>query len=193
METYLDNRKFRVIFITGGARSGKSSFALRQAEKIDGKKLFIATAQPLDAEMTARIERHRKERGQNWDTAEVPLKISETLKNQGAFYKVILIDCLTLWLFNAMGGHEETSVIDIKMVATINTLIDDLQDIQHSPCRFEDLSTIFIVSNEVGMGIVPGNRSARIFRDMAGQLNQKIAQIADEVYLMVSGLPLQVK
>jgi len=193
MNLHSDNMQAKIIFITGGARSGKSSFALREAEKIEGKKLFIATAQPLDAEMIARIERHRKERGRDWDTAEVPLKIGETLKNQGAFYKAILIDCLTLWLFNVMGGHEETSDRDAKVIETIDTLVNALQDIRHSPRRFDDLSSIFIVSNEVGMGIVPGYRSARIFRDMAGQLNQKVAQIADEVYFMVSGLPLQVK
>lgn len=193
MEINSDNRKPKIIFIIGGARSGKSSFALYEAEKIEGKKLFIATAQPLDAEMKARIERHRKERGQNWDTAEVHIKIGETLKTKCTFYKVILIDCLTLWLSNVMGVHAKTSDMNTKIVETINTLVDDLQNIRHSLRCSDDLSSIFIVSNEVGMGIVPGNRSARIFRDMAGQLNQKVAQIADEVYLIVSGLPLQLK
>jgi len=193
MEINLDTRKPRIIFITGGARSGKSSFALREAEKVGGHKLFIATATALDAEMTARIERHRKERGRNWDTAEVPLKIGETLKNQGAFYSAILIDCLTLWLFNVMEGQAETSANDARTAAAIDALAEDLKDIQQSPQRFNHLTAIFIVSNEVGMGIVPDNRAARLFRDMAGSLNQKIAQIADEVYLLVSGLPLQLK
>lgn len=195
--TYMDintrKRKPRIIFITGGARSGKSSFALREAEKIAGKKLFIATAQPLDAEMTARIQMHRKERGQNWDTAEVPLEIGNTLKNQGACYHAILLDCLTLWLFNVMEVRAETVADDAKAAAAIDALVDDLKDIQQSPQRLNELAAIFIVSNEVGMGIVPDNRMARLFRDMAGRLNQKIAQSADEAYLMVSGLPLQVK
>lgn len=193
MENHGGNRNPRIIFITGGARSGKSSFALRQAEKIDGKKLFIATAQPLDAEMAERIKTHRKERSPAWDTVEVPSEIGETLKTKGAFYKVILIDCLTIWLFNVMGGHADTSDGDAKVAQTIDALVKGLQDIQKLPQRFENLSSIFIVSNEVGMGIVPGNRVARLFRDMAGRLNQKVAQIADEAYLMVSGLPLQVK
>lgn len=193
MDINPDKRKPRIIFITGGARSGKSSFALQEAEKIAGKKLFIATAQPLDAEMTARIQMHRKERGQDWDTAEVPLEIGETLKNQGACYHAILVDCLTLWLFNVMEGHAETAAGDTKAAAAIDALTDDLKDIQQSPQRLNDLDAIFIVSNEVGMGIVPDNRMARLFRDMAGRLNQKIAQTADDVYLMVSGLPLQVK
>lgn len=193
MNLHSNNKQTRIIFITGGARSGKSTFALRQAEKIDGKKLFIATAQPLDAEMTERIKIHREERSPKWDTAEIPSKIGETLETKGAFYKVILIDCLTLWLFNVSGGHAETLDGDDKVVQTIDMLMNGLHDIQKFPQRFENLSSIFIVSNEVGMGIVPGNRAARLFRDMAGQLNQKVAQIADEVYLMVSGLPLQVK
>jgi len=193
MNLHSEKKQARIIFITGGARSGKSSFALHEAEKIEGKKLFIATAQPFDAEMTARIERHRQERGQEWDTAEVPIKISETLKHQGVFYKVILIDCLTLWLSNVIEGHAETSDLEAKVFAAIDTLVHDLQDIRQSPHQSDKLYSVCIVSNEVGMGIVPGNRVARIFRDMAGRLNQKVAQIADEVYLMVSGLPLQVK
>jgi adenosylcobinamide kinase/adenosylcobinamide-phosphate guanylyltransferase len=193
VEINSDNHKTRIIFVTGGARGGKSSFALHEAEKIEGKKLFIATAEPLDSEMKARIEIHRKERGHDWDTAEVPLKIGETLKNQGVLYKAIVIDCLTLWLSNVMGGHSETLDRDLKVVGIIDTLVDDLQDIQHAPHRSGNLSSIFIVSNEVGMGIVPGNSMSRIFRDMAGQLNQKVAKIADEVYLIISGLPLQLK
>ncbi|MDF1589882.1 MAG: bifunctional adenosylcobinamide kinase/adenosylcobinamide-phosphate guanylyltransferase [Desulfobacterales bacterium] len=193
MNLHSNNKQTRIIFITGGARSGKSSFALRQAEKIDGRKLFIATAQPLDAEMAERVKTHREERSPEWDTAEVSSEIGETLENNGPYYQVILIDCLTLWLFNVMGGHAETSDCETKVIETIDTLMNRLQDVQRSPQRFENLSSIFFVSNEVGMGIVPGNRSARIFRDMAGRLNQKVAQIADEVYLMVSGLPLQLK
>jgi len=191
MVNHAGNRNPRIIFITGGARSGKSSFALRRAEKIKGKKLFIATAQPLDAEMEARIVQHRKERGPEWDTAEVPLKIGETLKKKGIFYEVILIDCLTLWLSNLMGELAKTG--NAAAVETIDSLVTGLKDMRQSPHRFDNLFSIFIVSNEVGMGIVPGNKQSRIFRDMAGRLNQEIARIADEAYLMVSGLPLQVK
>jgi len=193
MEHHATNCNPRIIFITGGARSGKSSFALRQAEKIDGKKLFLATAAPLDAEMAVRIQLHREQRSRAWDTAEVPLKILETLEDQKPFYRVILIDCLTLWLFNVMGGHAETSDEGAEVAQTIDTLVKGLQDIQKHSQWFENLSSIFIVSNEVGMGIVPGSRTARLFRDMAGRLNQKVAQLANEAYLMISGLPLQVK
>jgi adenosylcobinamide kinase/adenosylcobinamide-phosphate guanylyltransferase len=183
----------KIIFITGGARSGKSSFALRQAEKIRGKKLFIATATALDAEMRERIELHRNARNKDWNTAEEPTAIGRVLKSQGAHYKVILIDCLTLWLFNTMDGHAEISDRGAGLVQEIDALVNGLLEIQQSPQRFDKLSSIFIVSNEVGMGIVPDNKAGRIFRDMAGQLNQKVARMADDVYLMVSGLPLQVK
>ncbi|MEW6673162.1 MAG: bifunctional adenosylcobinamide kinase/adenosylcobinamide-phosphate guanylyltransferase [Thermodesulfobacteriota bacterium] len=193
METISDSRKSRIILITGGARSGKSAFALGKAGTFEGKKLFIATAEPLDAEMQRRIETHRNERGPGWDTAEVPLKLAETLKNQGVFYQIILIDCLTLWLSNMMGRTAETGDGDDRVVEAIDTLVHSLLDMQRPPQRIIGSASIYIVSNEVGMGIVPDNRAARTFRDMAGRLNQKVARIADEVYLMVCGLPLQIK
>jgi len=193
MDINSDNKNPAVIFITGGARSGKSSLALSKAEKISGKKLFVATAEPLDEEMKTRIEKHRQERGQGWDTLEEPLAIWDTLKRMGAPYQVILIDCLTLWLSNVLG--RQTAGVDMQTGAkeAINTFVNDLEAIKRSAHRFDDLASIIIVSNELGMGIVPDNRLARIFRDKAGRLNQEIAGIADEVYLVVSGIPLRLK
>lgn len=176
----------KIILILGGARSGKSSYALEKAEKLGGKKLFIATATETDAEMKIRIQNHRKARSRDWDTDEVPISISETLKKKAEFYNVILIDCLTLWLFNVMESNK-------KAVETINTLVADLQDIRHFPYCSVELSAILIVSNEIGLGIVPENKLARTFRDEAGRLNQKIAGVSDEVYFMVSGMPLELK
>jgi len=170
-----------MILVTGGARSGKSNFALKLAEKLEGKGLFLATAEALDEEMGQRIQRHRKQRGNRWNTIEEPIYLGKALRPILGLYNTIVVDCLTLWMSNLLGkylDHEEK----------ITEVTDDFL-----ACMVEFKGTIIVVSNEVGMGIVPSNRSTRIFRDMAGQLNQKVAQIADEVYLIVSGLPLQLK
>jgi len=189
----------KIIFITGGARSGKSTFALKEASKISGNKAFIATAvraygdTPLpDEEMKERIEKHKKQRGNGWDTYEEPIRISEVIKKIGKDYSVIIIDCLTLWLSNLM--HTGSPITD-----EINNLIDVLTNVgawhgmPHRRGGSRTAPTIFIVSNEVGMGIVPDNELTRKFRDMAGFLNQKIAEIADEVHMVVAGIPIRVK
>ncbi|MBM4135636.1 MAG: bifunctional adenosylcobinamide kinase/adenosylcobinamide-phosphate guanylyltransferase [Nitrospira sp.] len=169
----------KIVFITGGARSGKSLFALAEASKINGKKAYIATAEALDEEMRQRIENHKRHRGDEWITYEEPLKIADVVKEIEGKYSVIVIDCLTLWLSNIMHSN-----LDISY--KIENFVDTLRITCHA-------SRIYIVSNEVGMGIVPENEMARRFRDMAGFLNQRIAEIADEVYLLVSGISLKVK
>ncbi|MDP3297620.1 MAG: bifunctional adenosylcobinamide kinase/adenosylcobinamide-phosphate guanylyltransferase [Thermodesulfovibrionia bacterium] len=167
----------KIIFIIGGARSGKSSFALKEASNISGKKAYIATAEALDSEMKGRIEKHRKDRGNNWDVYEEPLKISDVLSDIKTKYDVVVIDCLTLWLSNLMHSNK-----DIK--SEIESFCSSLFTV-HCP--------LFTVSNEVGMGIVPDNKLAREFRDLAGFLNQKIAEIADEVYVVTAGIPVKIK
>ena len=167
----------KIVFITGGARSGKSSFALKQASCIFGKKAYIATAEALDEEMRKRIEDHREQRGKEWDTFEEPLMIAEVINKIGDRYETLVLDCLTLWLSNIMHS-------DLSIEAEIESLISALLSHQTS---------VFIVSNEVGLGIVPENEMARKFRDMAGLLNQKIAGAADEVYIVVAGIPLRIK
>ncbi len=170
--------KKKIVFITGGARSGKSSFALKEAEKIKGKKAYIATAEVLDEEMSKRIEKHKLDRGKEWTAFEEPVKIAELISKIEGEYDVIILDCLTLWLSNVI--HT-----DLELESETKKIINALYGLKHS--------TIYIVSNEVGMGIVPENKLARQFRDLAGMLNQKIAGVADEVYILVSGIPLQVK
>ncbi len=165
------------IFITGGARSGKSSFAITKASGFKGKKAYIATAEALDEEMEERIKKHKKDRGEDWDTYEEPLHISKVIEKIGDKYSVVLLDCLTLWLSNLIMNN-----MDIE--EEINTFVCSLSAI-HCP--------LYIVSNEVGMGIVPENEIARRFRDMAGMLNQEVAEKADEVYMMVSGIPVKLK
>lgn len=174
--------KKKIVFITGGARSGKSSFALKEAAKIEGQKAYIATAQGLDDEMKERIEKHRKERGGDWDTFEEPVKVPEIISDAGDKYSVVVLDCLTLWLSNMICG-------DMDCGEKIGDLITVLENSKIETGN----SKLIIVSNEVGMGIVPENELARKFRDAAGLLNQKVAEIADEVYLVTAGIPIKIK
>jgi adenosylcobinamide kinase/adenosylcobinamide-phosphate guanylyltransferase len=174
--------KKKIIFITGGARSGKSSFALREAAKIEGRKAYIATAQALDDEMKYRIRKHKDERGADWKTYEEHLKVSEIIEEIKDKYSVIVLDCLTIWLSNMMCSNMDC-----------NMEIDDLITVLKNSKLETRNSILFIVSNEVGMGIVPENELARRFRDTAGFLNQKVAEIADEVYLVTAGIPIKIK
>lgn len=171
-------KKQTILFI-GGARSGKSSFALGEASKIKGKKAYIASAEAFDEEMKERIMMHKKERGKEWDTFEEPLRIAGVVKGVINDYKVVIIDCLTLWLSNVMHGN-------LNAENEIENLVDCLRSTHH-------VSQIFIISNEVGMGIVPANELARQFRDLAGILNRKVAAIADRVYLITAGIPVRIK
>ena len=178
MSKYSDLKQ-KVIFVTGGAKSGKSSFVLNEAEKHEGQKAFIATAEALDEEMKNRIEKHKKQRGDGWDTYEESLRIDETIARLAGRYSVIVLDCLTLWLSNAM--HRGVD-IEHEIENFLNILRHKKQD-----------SYIYIVSNEVGMGIVPENKLARQFRDLAGTMNQKVAGVSDEVFMVVAGIPVKIK
>jgi adenosylcobinamide kinase/adenosylcobinamide-phosphate guanylyltransferase len=168
----------KVYFITGGARSGKSAFAEKLASTLNGKRAYIATAQALDAEMAAKIEKHREDRGTMWDTYEEPLAVAELLAKLSRSYDVALLDCLTLWLSNVMARA------DGDVQSRSDELIAAIRGFKGS---------CIVVSNEVGLGIVPENPLARKFRDSAGMLNQKIAQAADEVYFTASGIPVKIK
>lgn len=183
----------RIVFITGGARSGKSSFALKEASKISRKKAYIATAEALDKEMRQRIKEHKKKRGDDWITYEEPLKIADVIKKIKSKYNAIVVDCLTLWLSNLM--HTELKIQD-----AINSLIDVFKSVgagfalpNNKKGGPRPTPTLYILSNEVGMGIVPDNEMARRFRDMAGFLNQRVAEVADEVYMVVAGMPIRIK
>jgi adenosylcobinamide kinase/adenosylcobinamide-phosphate guanylyltransferase len=172
----------KIIFITGGAKSGKSDFVLEEASEISGKKAYIATAEDLDEEMRKRIEEHKKKRGEGWDTYEEPLRLSEVIRKINSEYEVIIIDCLTLWLSNLIQDKCDSD-------REIKNLIDTLENSKLQTPN----SKLFIVSNEVGMGIVPENEMVRRFRDTAGILNQKVAEISDEVYLIAAGIPVKIK
>ncbi len=170
----------KIFFITGGARSGKSAYAEKLAQGIAGKRAYLATAQALDAEMAARIAKHRKDRGSAWDTYEEPLAVADLLRKLSGRYQVALVDCLTLWLSNII-AHTDG---DAAVLQNVEILVKALSDFE---------GACIVVSNEVGLGIVPDNPLARKFRDFAGMLNQKIAQRADEVYFTAAGIPMKIK
>ncbi len=170
----------KICFITGGARSGKSAFAERQAKEFAGKRAYIATAQALDPEMARKIEKHQKDRGDAWDTYEEPLAVDELLQKLSGRYPVVLLDCLTLWLSNVMAHSGDESGV----LARSERLVHAITEFQ---------GYCIVVSNEVGLGIVPDNPLARKFRDLAGMLNQKVAKAADEVYFTASGIPMKIK
>jgi adenosylcobinamide kinase / adenosylcobinamide-phosphate guanylyltransferase len=170
----------KLYFITGGVRSGKSSFAEKLALDMTGKRAYIATAQALDAEMSDRIEKHRIKRGNSWDTFEEPLAVAELLRKFTNRYQIVLLDCLTLWLSNVMALTDEDGAVAMRS----DELVKAAQDFE---------GVCIVVSNEVGLGIVPENPLARKYRDFAGLLNQKVAQASDIVYFTMSGIPLKIK
>jgi adenosylcobinamide kinase / adenosylcobinamide-phosphate guanylyltransferase len=161
--------------VIGGARSGKSSFAERLARGCGQRVTYIATGEARDAEMRERIAHHRERRPADWRTVEEPLQLADTLDREAAADACVLVDCLTLWLTNALLG-DRTEEID-RLLAVLPTLP----------------GFIVLVSNEVGCGIVPENALARRFRDEQGRLNQRIAALAGNVTLIAAGLPLSLK
>lgn len=164
------------ILITGGARSGKSRIAEGWALEMEGTPVYIATGQPFDAEMTERIALHQARRGSEWQTVQEPLELAGALTaSDGTGPR--LVDCLTLWLSNLMHHSRDWESAASELATLLRR--------QHSP--------VILVTNEVGLGIVPENALARAFRDAQGSLNQTIAAAVDEVYLAVAGYPMKVK
>jgi len=162
-------------FVLGGARSGKSRFAENLARSVSGPKTYIATAEPFDEEMRQRIARHREQRAADgWTTIEAPLDPAAAIRGAEGF---ILLDCVTVWLGNLM--HHERDI-----PSSIDALLSALAEIQ---------SEVVLVSNEVGLSIVPENAMARRFRDEQGLANQKLSAAVDAVFFIAAGLPLKLK
>lgn len=183
----------KLVLITGGVRSGKSVFAQNLAESIGGKITFIATAQALDEEMEERIAKHKDSRPKHWETQEEPYEVAKIISRVGKNADVILIDCLGILVSNLTQDYQEkTSNNMLAMLAVLaDNIIKNIQEIVREALRCP--STVIIVSNEVGLGLVPENALGRFFRDILGQSNQLIASNADIVYLMVAGIPILVK
>jgi adenosylcobinamide kinase/adenosylcobinamide-phosphate guanylyltransferase len=170
----------RTIFITGGARSGKSRLAEEISEGFGAPLLYIATGRAGDAEMAERIAAHRARRGEKWHTTEEPLRLADAVKSSDGGFQAVLVDCITLWLTNLLLTHDDAA--------------GALDEVRALAGLFPGLTTpLILVSNEVGMGIVPENALARTFRDLAGKANQILAAAADEVYVTFCGLPLKLK
>jgi len=170
----------KIIFITGGARSGKSNLALGSAKKLGRRVAFIATGEAHDAEMKKRIALHKKSRPRNWNTFEEPMELAGLVKKIGAKFDVLIIDCLTLLVSNLFLSGVKAQ--EIERMATV--LCKEIKKTK---------ADAVIISNEVGMGIVPDNALSREFRDIAGRVNQLVAAASDEAYAMFSGLSLKIK
>lgn len=169
------------IYISGGARSGKSRYAQSLAEALPGPLLYVATAGIYDQEMVERVRLHQAERGGRWSTLEEPLWLAERLPAASAGQGALLLDCVTLWLTNLLFHHGEQPEPVLAEVERFIAMLPQLQ------------APLLLVSNELGCGIVPDNRLGRLFRDLAGTVNQRLAAVSAEAWLVVSGLPLRLK
>jgi adenosylcobinamide kinase / adenosylcobinamide-phosphate guanylyltransferase len=183
----------KLILVTGGARSGKSSFAEETAKSYNGDVLYIATSIPVDDEMRFRIQKHREQRPKTWETIEAYKDLDLHLKNKLIYKSAVLLDCITIMVTNIMLEEcsnidiietDEAAYIETRVKQEIEKLIEIINNSQ---------STFIIVTNEVGMGVVPEYPSGRVFRDIAGRANQMLAKVADEVHLCVSGIPVKIK
>ena len=169
-----------ITLVLGGARSGKSYYAQQLASHF-ARVMFLATARRTDAEMRKKIARHRRARPVSWRTIEAPVDLDKAIRSQSPNVDLILIDCLTVYVDNVAGTAK-------KRQPHAKDCIEEICDAIRA-CR----ASVIVVSNEVGSGIVPEYQSGRIYRDLLGQMNQKIAQIADRVVLMIAGVPLTIK
>lgn len=182
----------KIILVTGGARSGKSTFAEKIALKENSGVAYIATAQILDDEMRFRVDLHQKRRPENWQTFEAPFDADKAIELAGKQYNTILFDCLTIYLSNVICNMSQTELIDEKLVndkvlAAVKNLIKAAVKAR------ADGKKIIFVTNEVGAGIVPENHLARLYRDVSGIANQKIAAIADNVVAVMAGIAVDLK
>lgn len=179
----------KVILVTGGARSGKSEVAEQLAAALSGRVIYLATAGVYDDEMNHRVEKHRERRPKNWVTVEETHWLAQALMAVPCG-SCVLVDCLTLWITNLLldeslppqGGAE---------VGKEEYIINEAGRVMET-ARSRELILI-LVSNQVGCGVVPDNRLGRLFRDVAGRVNQQVAALADRVYLVTAGIPVELK
>lgn len=185
----------KVVFITGGARSGKSSFAERYAGGSGKEVVYVATSPVVDEETRERIRAHRSRRPQEWITVEEPLLLEKILREHGSSGRVLLVDCLSLWVTNhlldraGIDGDRLYSAHDASRIS--EELLGYFESVATLTRNTE--ADVIVVSNEVGMGLVPDNRLSRVYRDLAGKVNQLFAGVADEVYILLAGIPLRLR
>lgn len=182
-----------MILLTGGARSGKSTLAERLIREHGERVLYIATAVVTDDEMAERIARHRQQRPDSWDTYEGSTDLGQVIRTRGGQYDAILLECITTLVTNLMfAGFEPDDPDALPDFVEVQRQIDQQIDALIAGCQACP-APVYVVTNEVGLGIVPDNALARQFRDIAGRVNQRLAAAAEQVYLVVSGLPLCLK
>jgi adenosylcobinamide kinase / adenosylcobinamide-phosphate guanylyltransferase len=170
----------KILFVLGGARSGKSSYAVDLAKSQNKKTAYIATCIPYDDEMNERVRLHKEERPSGWATFEEPSNLTHLFKDLDSKFEIVILDCITLFITNLMqNGLNESDIKD-----KINEMMTILKDVSYNS---------IIISNEVGLGIVPDTPLGREFRDIAGRVNQIIAKYADEVVFVAAGIPLKMK
>jgi adenosylcobinamide kinase/adenosylcobinamide-phosphate guanylyltransferase len=172
-----DPQTVRSALILGGARSGKSAYAQVLAEACSPERLYLATGAPGDEEMVARIARHQADRGAGWKTLEEPLEVASALLTHAQASRVVVVDCLTLWLSNLMAAGRDPGVAVTALAEAMGALA----------------GPVVLVSNEVGMGLVPDHKLGREFRDWQGRVNREIGAACDAVIFVAAGLPLQLK
>lgn len=183
--------KSQIILCSGGARSGKSEFAERLALSTEGRKAYVATGQAFDEEMVYRIKKHQERRGDIWTNFEVPLYLAKEWQNISQSTDVILIDCLTMFTTNHMMAHgsiqgqQDANDLEEAVLSELESLL--------SLIASSDGKTVIFVTNEIGLGIVPDNKLARYFRDIAGRVNRTVATVADKLYLTISGVTIELK
>jgi adenosylcobinamide kinase / adenosylcobinamide-phosphate guanylyltransferase len=176
----------RIILVTGGSRSGKSTYAQNLAEALPGKRAYIATCPVIDDEMQERVRKHQQARKDgNWQTIEEPLELARIMETRQAM-DTLLVDCLTLWINNLLYQAEQR-----RTLITEIDVHNRCEEILHAGRRRK--GTVIFVTNEIGMGIVPDNALTRQYRDLAGRCNQTMAAGADTVTLVCCGIPLQLK
>ena len=179
----------KCILIIGGARSGKSRLAMELARQSGKSVLFVATATAGDEEMAQRIARHRQERPAHWHTIEVTTDVGKRINKEIGEAKLVIVDCITLLVNNIFSesGYQVTAPEEARLEKRIASEINSLIE-----CVKGAVASFIVISNEVGLGLVPANQMSRLYRDLLGKANQMLAQSADEVYLMVAGLPVKI-
>ncbi|QJA09637.1 bifunctional adenosylcobinamide kinase/adenosylcobinamide-phosphate guanylyltransferase [Romboutsia sp. CE17] len=183
----------KIILVTGGARSGKSSFAESLCKDRNNKTAYIATSIPFDDEMKARVKKHKNSRPSEWKTYEIYKNIYSIIQEISKEHETVILDCVTLLVNNLMfnsdinvdnANQEEINALELYIKDQVNKLLDEV--------KATDLYFV-MVTNEIGMGVVPGNKLSRIYSDIVGRINQLIASRSDEVHFVVSGIPMKIK
>lgn len=182
----------KCILITGGIRSGKSRFARELAEKAGRKILFVATAEARDEEMKERIGKHKRERPASWQTLETAACLAEKIGPELKHNQVVIIDCLNMLITNILNKYVPSNNSEDSNYRAVQEIVEkEITELEK--CIHKSKATFIIVSNEVGMGLVSLNKMGRAYQDLLGTVNQGIASFSDEVYFMVSGIPLRIK